>query len=381
MRAILAILCALVSWAAAAGQTPGFWLVGIAPGTESSATTGLSADGRIACGASGFGVGFTWTREGGRDDFGLQPGMPWSNTPLGLSSDGGTLAGVMYATPSSYLLSRAYRRVGNGPLVDLGVMPGYTRSYSRGMSGDGGTVVGACEWGQATGLNGQAFRWTQQGGMQGLGFVRPGSEFSRAMAISRDGGTIVGESHWDGISDGFVWREGAGMVGLPRLPGVPADSWTRAGAVSADGSVIVGDGDSPATGTSTALRWTAAGVQDLGSLPGYLRSVAHTVDGSGDVVCGIVYTGLPTTVFVWTPQTGMKLLADHLASYGVSVPAGYRLNQVYAISEDGLTFAGDVVNLSTGRGEGFVATVPSPATAPVMLLLPALRRRRRLSAA
>lgn len=383
MRGVAAILGVLITACVAAAQTPGFWLVGQAPGASGSWVTALSANGGLAAGASDTGVGFSWTRENGRYDFGLEPGMPGATWALGASSGGNVLVGTMHtdSSTSSYMLRRPYRRVGSGPLLDLGLLPGNSRGYANGVSGDGGTVVGACEWGSLSAVNGQAFRWTQQGGMQGLGYVGPGGGFSQALDISRDGTTIVGQSN----ADAFVWRQGTGTVGLPRLPGVSPTSFTRADAVNADGSVIVGIGTSPQTGTSTALRWTAGGVQDLGTLPGYLRSVATAVDGSGNVICGDIYTsltGLPDTAFVWTPQTGMKLLSDFLLSYGVSVPAGYRISHVSAISEDGLTFAGHVVSLGTPpHSQGFVVTVPAPAAGFALVLLPALRRRRRPSAA
>lgn len=225
MRVLAAISGAVLLGAAsgaAHAQSPGFWLTGYAPGILSgSHATGLTPDGLIACGGSSSGPGFTWTRESGRYDFGLEPGMPGTTAAYGISSNGGVLAGAMYPV-STPLQSRAYRRVGSGPLVDLGVLPGTTRSYARGISGDGSTVVGACEFSQSTGLFGQAFRWTAQGGMQGLGYTRPGGTMSRAQAISRDGSTIVGYSQSDGFGgpvEGFVWREGAGIQALPNVPG------------------------------------------------------------------------------------------------------------------------------------------------------------------
>lgn len=370
MRRFAAILCALVFCAAAAGQTPGFWLVGMAPGGSGSQVLGLSADGSVACGASYSGAGFTWTRQGGRYDYGLEPGMPQFSHGWGLSSDAGVLAGVMRTLPAE---SRAFRRVGNGPLVDLGVVPGNTRSYSRAISGDGSVVVGGCEWSQFNEVAGQAFRWTEQGGIQGLGYTRPGGNFSQAQGISRDGTTIVGVSQSGGSAgprDAFVWREGAGMQALPGLPG--STGWNAATAVNADGSVIVGQAET--TGQHLrAARWTSSGIQDLGVPPGYHESFAKAVSGDGNVIGGQLSN---FTAFLWTPSTGILPLSDYLTSLGISLPAGHKLSAVTAISADGLTLAGYTLNLQTTEQEGFVATIPAPASCLILLLLPALRRRR-----
>lgn len=374
MRYVLAILCALVSCATAAAQTPGFWLTGVAPGREGSQVSSISADGRVASGSS-FGVGFTWTREGGRYDFGLEPGMPVLTFPMATNADGGVIAGGMYPDISPYG-GRAFRRVGSGPMLDLGVLPGTTRSLARGISGDGNVVVGGCEYSQVTESFGQAFRWTPQGGMQGLGYAQPLGTYSVARAVSRDGSTIVGESQSGGTgnhTDAFVWREGAGMQALPGLPG--SDSWTSASAVSADGSVIVGDAETPSN-LNHAVRWTASGIQDLGVPPGMLASLALAVSDNGLVVGGVT-GGSADNAFVWTPATGSLLLSDYLLSVGIALPPGYRLDVVQAISADGLTFAGHATNLQTLRQEGFVATIPAPASSVILLLLPSLWRRSR----
>jgi len=379
MQKLGAILTVLAASGIAAAQTPGFWLVGHAPGATNTQVLALSADGGIAAGGSSR-IGFAWTRQNGRYDFGLEPGMPAVSVAYGLSNDGETIAGQMSPDPNNNQLSRAYRRVGNGPLVDLGLITGNTRAYARGISGDGNTVVGACESGQLTSVFGQAFRWTPQGGMQGLGYTRPVSFFSVALGISRDGSTIVGESEPNGYADAFVWRQNTGMQALPRLPGSPPALTAQANAVNADGSVIVGLSYDPVTVQPMAVRWTAASVEPLGTVPGYRRSHAFAVDGSGSLIAGDIFSsqiGLPDTAFVWTPLTGMQPIAEYLAGHGVSVPEGFRIRRVWAVSDDGQTFAGYAVNTTPGDIVGFVATVPAPASGLVFLLLPAMRLCRR----
>ena len=64
----------------------------------------------------------------------------------------------------------------------------------------------------------QAFRWTAEGGMVGLGFLLPGG-FSSAEGVSANGRIVVGAS--DSISgrQAFLWTEEGGMIGLGDLPG------------------------------------------------------------------------------------------------------------------------------------------------------------------
>jgi uncharacterized membrane protein len=366
----------LLAFTAAAVAQPqaGFWLTGIPSGSDSGTVAGLSRDGGVAVGYSIHGAtpfrvpGFTWTRQGSRDDFGLQPGMPLESGALAASSDGTTLVGdYSGALPSMDV--RAYRRVGNGPLEDLGLLPNQTRGYANGVSGDGSVVVGGCDRGSQPQTVGQAYRWTSQGGMEALSHSFP-STYSNALGISRDGSTIVGEVDFHA----FVWRQATGMVVLPSLPGAPFVS-NQATAVNADGSVTVGEAAAADT-RGHEIRWTGIAIQDLGVLPGFLDSIAYAISDDGSIIGGSLSSGSGHSAFVWTATQGISLLSDYLATCGVVVPEGHSLRDLYAISGDGLTFAGDALNLSTNTTEGFVATVPAPGSA-VILLLPAIARRRR----
>ena len=362
----IASLCGVLAFTAAAvAQTPGFWLMGTAPGTTSSATYALSQNGSIGAGYSSYNgfppslPGFTWTSAGGRYDFGLETGMPLQTAALGLSSDGSMLAGY---TSDITGLTRAFRRVGNGPLENLGA-GSYQRSFGRAMSGDGSTVVGHLESTVSGVTVGQAFRWTSAGGIQPLGWLHSGSQISEANAISRDGGTIVGYSD-AGVPEAFVWRQGTGMQAL-----APPAGWSSAFSVAygvnADGSAVVGEAEAPDT-SQHIIRWTPTGPQDLGN------GIGFAVSDDGNVIGGAT-----TVAALWTPSTGIVTLANYLAPYGVMMPAGWTPEYIYAVSGDGHTFAGEAVS-NSGVIQGFVATVPAPSGV-VVLLLPALllQRRRR----
>jgi probable HAF family extracellular repeat protein len=372
IAALLGTTCA-----SASAQTPGLYFIGPAPGMSYSVATALSADGVFAVGTSvaqtQFSApGFIWTAATGRYDFGFEPGMPARTDATGISSDGQTIVGIIGdfgATPY-----RAYRRLGNGPLEDLGTM-GYLTSFASGVSGDGNIVVGMLETysPQFSVYEAQAFRWTPSGGMQGLGWLGGVGIHSEARAISRDGSTIVGQG---AFVYPFVWRESTGMQLLPPLPGAPHPE-ASANGVNADGNVIVGRATN-AAGQSVATRWTSIGVEDLGLPAGADRSFAFGVSDDGLIVGGSSRI-LPFNVAtVWTVSGGATTLADHLDLHGISVPLGWRLEYIYAVSGDGLTFAGEARS-PAGIRQGFVATVPAPAGLVVFVCAAplALRRRRR----
>src|SRR5438552_2841670 len=102
MRPLPPIAALLTAAAACCAQpAPGFWLVGLPQGAAQGTVTGLSQDGGTAVGwnynpqfPGSFTAGFRWTRQGGRDDFGLLPGMPYYTPASAVSSNGGTIAGT-----------------------------------------------------------------------------------------------------------------------------------------------------------------------------------------------------------------------------------------------------------------------------------------------
>ncbi|MFN9672520.1 MAG: hypothetical protein ACK552_08030 [Microcystis sp.] len=75
----------------------------------------------------------------------------------------------------------------------LGFLPGgsFSRSFAQGVSADGSVVVG-----ESSSVNSpaEAFRWTQQTGMVGLGDLSGGRFSSGAQGVSAEGSFIV--SRW-----------------------------------------------------------------------------------------------------------------------------------------------------------------------------------------
>ncbi len=383
---MIAIAAPLLLAGVAGAQTPGFWRVGLPPNGTQGQVVALSQNGAIAAGTNavtdpppfGRGPGFSWSLPTGRVDWGLQPGMPYRSEVKAMSSSGSVIVGITETGAGPLEDERAFRRVGNGPVESLPLLPNQLRGYASGVSGDGTVIVG---WNENSAYPllyayGQAYRWTESGGVQGLGYLRPNGSFSVAHGISRDGSTIVGFSQSDGPFGGpfeaFRWRGGEGMTALPPLSN--GNGWSEARAANADGSVVVGQSD--AGGPDHAVRWVNGLAQDLGTAPAYYASIAYATNDTGEVIGGAATSGAWTSATVWTPATGMVLLADFLSAHGVLVPTDLDLTYAWAVSGDGLTFGGQAFNLQTHVIEGFVATIPSPGTAMVILAPLVLRRRR-----
>jgi probable HAF family extracellular repeat protein len=374
LRIAAAILTTTALCHAAVAQT-GIWFTGLAPDTTEAIARATSADGAVTTGRSGA-IGYIWTRAGGRYDFGLEPGMPPVTNPHAVSSNGSVVAGLMYLNPNGE--TSAFRWTAGGAFQNLGTLPGDVRSIGNGISGDGAVVVGESQRfpaGQPP--SGRAFRWTQQTGMVALPHLRANGTNTVAQAISRDGGTIVGESQYGGSFgpiEAFKWTAGGGMEVLPLLPGA-AFVESSAYASSANGQVVVGD-SATATGRKHAVRWANDMLQDLGVLASMRDSNAYAVSGDGTIVGGQSSFGSTWSAFIWTEQLGMVAATDYLMLNGVSVPAGWRLGKVFGIANDGLTFVGEAWSPQNVR-QGFIATVPAPGAALLVLPFVAFLRQRR----
>jgi len=249
----------------------------------------------------------------------------------------------------------------------LGDLPGgAVESFAYGVSGDGQLVVGRSR--TAAGI--EPFRWTRATGMVSLGTLDP-SSFSIGRAASPAGGVIVGASgssavRWDqgaitptpipgssgplfgtafaltpdatvivgrtGTSsvgpEAFRWTS-AGVQLLGDLPGGLFDS--AATGVSADGGIIAGYGRS--SSGREAARWVQGVIQGLGDLPGgFFESFAEAISGDGSVVVGQSNSSQGWQAFRWTPSTGMQGMGD--------LPGGIFSSHALAITPDATTIVG-----------------------------------------
>lgn len=215
--------------------------------------------------------------------------------------------------------------------MGLGYLPGQSGSVALGVSDDGLTVVGSA----SSSGHSQAFRWTAQLGMIGLGDLPTGDTLSEANAVSSDGRVTVGFGTINNAGDAnsrqaFSWTQSSGMMGLGYLAG---STYSRANAVSIDGSVVVGTSSGFGAG---AFRWTqSTGMQSLGVLPGGTPggSFAEGVSSDGTVVVGTSNSASGYQAYRWNASTGMVGLGD--------LPGGETRSQAWDVSANGEFVVGE----------------------------------------
>src|SRR5262249_37302076 len=185
--------------------------------------------------------------------------------PSAVSADGSVVVG------SGGL---AFRWTYHGGIVGIFDLQGEISGVSISDVSSHGSVVAGTGGGQSGyGYCQQPIRWTPDGGMIGLGDLPGGIFIGHGLGISADGSAVVGWSSSaplpgaGGVIEAFRWTANEGMVGLGFLPGgVSVES--EAYDASADGSVVVGRSSS-ASGLFEAFRWTAeGGMVGLGDFPG-----------------------------------------------------------------------------------------------------------------
>lgn len=337
-------------------------------GAYKSSAYGVSPEGSVVVGYGNSSLGqqgFYWTPGSG------MAAIANTYTAYGVSSNGSVVIG------DAYLPTReAFRWTSEGGMVGLGYLPGATKSGASAISANGAVVVG---YSSVSYTQGEAFRWTISGGMVGLGDLPGGLTFSQAFGVSSDGSVIVGYGTSASGIEAFRWTSGSGMVGLGDLAGGTFES--NANAVSADGSVAVGYGYS-ASGQE-AFRWTSGGgMVGLGDLAGgAFKSNAMAVSADGSIVVGTSSSALNSyygEAFIWTESGGMQSLKDVLVSLGADLTAWnsttWKLTAATGISADGKTIVGYGFNGSSP--EAWIATIPEPATLLLLGLGGLLIRRK-----
>ena len=219
-------------------------------------------------------------------------------------------------------------------MVGLGDLDGMGfDTYATDVSADGSVIVGYSETPNSP--EDDAFRWTEDLGLQPLVRTPPSGFGSKAFGISDDGSVIVGYADQSQLAGGqvaFYWTEQGRLVGA-FSPGA-----TNASAVSSDGTVIVGHGLISVTGEfrSEAFRWTReTGPVGLDDLPGgSFSSSANDVSADGSVVVGVATTSAGDQAFRWTQSAGIQPLEE-----GDS-PSGFDESQALAVSSDGTVIVG-----------------------------------------
>ncbi len=177
--------------------------------------------------------------------------------------------------------------------------------------------------------------WTREGGITP---VLSGEIWPRDITNER---VVVGLHCGDGTGscyEAFRWTEADGLDGIGG--GFSSDAY----GLSADGSVAVGTSYSGID--STAYRWTSqTGIVPLGNLGGNANSqeIANAVSADGTIIVG--QSGSPSgpQAFRWTQATGMVGLGD--------LPGGDFSSEARAISSNGSVIVG--LSNSVGASEAF----------------------------
>jgi len=176
------------------------------------------------------------------------------NTGWDISGDGSTVVGEVQGTvvgEDLQITDVAVRWTDTGEIIVLGAKP---PSDARAVNEDGSVIVGSQGDG---GINAfEAYRWTEESGVVGLGHLEGGFR-SEALAVSEDGTRVVGVERvpvgniGDSEAIAFVWEPASGMRALKEVlesaHGLDLEGWElrRATGISADGETIAGTGTNP----------------------------------------------------------------------------------------------------------------------------------------
>lgn len=266
----------------------------------------------------------------------LPGGSSLNSKANAISADGSTIVGMSKSSNGF----EAFRWTAESGMTGLGDLAGGGfRSIAYGVSADGSVVVGQSQ-NEETPANvvadSEAFRWTVSGGMQSLGNLPENFSGSRANAISDDGSIIVGIANADNDHDGeaFHWTATTGMVGMGDLRSFGATISTAWG-ISGDGTVIAGE-TAVDVGRQAFSRAGTSAMVALGSFPGegtWDRATAISRDGQVIVGIGNFFSNANNTeAFRWSSASGFTGLGD--------LPGGSFGSEATAVSGDGSVIVG-----------------------------------------
>jgi probable HAF family extracellular repeat protein len=349
-----AFTLALLAGAGTGAAQPSFRALPPLVGHERSRAHAVSADGRFAAGYSFDENSSTyravrWTSGGVVLDLGELPGGVSLGVGNGVSAHGFHVVGES----SSDLGGEGFKWQG-GVMTGLGSLPGgQPGSVAEAVSADGSVVVGFGFINEGFGVQNTAFRRVGGGPLVDLGRLDSGV-YSAAQGVSADGSVVVGYSQSDDGDEAFRWFTFGGMVGLGDLAGGAFNS--NALGTSGHGAVVVGQGTSAAG--PEAFRWTKpGGMVGLGFLEGGGNSsAAYSASADGSVVVGAAAGNEGDEAFIWDATNGMRPLLDVLSAAGVGGLTNWKLRTAYGVSADGLTIVGDGVD-PNGEDRGWIATL------------------------
>ncbi|MCS7250586.1 MAG: HAF repeat-containing protein [candidate division WOR-3 bacterium] len=212
----------------------------------------------------------------------------------GVSDDGRVVAGWAGVYSPHY----AWRWTPETGMVIINPLSPGRSAEAWGLSANGAVVVGYGFIGTSNIYRG--FRWHNDTMYQ---FGTLGGSVSWAYDASYDGLVVVGSAeHSSGYNHAFRWKPDSGMQDLGTLPGALRSVATG---VSLDGRVVVGWSGFPGQ-IHHAFRWENGVMEDIHN-PAFGFSEALDVSGNGEVVVGVLgpTSSTPLKAFRWTRTTGM----------------------------------------------------------------------------
>jgi hypothetical protein len=219
----------------------------------------ISDDGQFAAGQRTTDVlPVRWSRPTGMENLGTLLGMD-RGAAFDISGDGTVVVGASAGGDIELdtYQAEAFRWTTETGMVGLGVPPGFRQSIARAISQDKSTIVGHAE---NYPIDSQAFRWTAQQGLTVLGFPT-GASGAQAVDVSANGQVIaISAFQYDPQGEiildsqrAAIWTQEDGFLDLGPLPQGWQDSYSRQ--ITIDGSILLGSGF-PGGGGNRAFLWT-----------------------------------------------------------------------------------------------------------------------------
>ncbi|MBW2390036.1 MAG: hypothetical protein JRG89_16625 [Deltaproteobacteria bacterium] len=357
MKRTLGILALAIELIAHGGSAWGasFEGLGMLPGGDFSRAWAMSDDGRVVVGAANSlagGEAFRWTAATGMVSIGDLAGGAVNSSAYDVTPNGRVIVGSG-ETASGFLGFRWE----DGVMVALSELPGgAVNSGAWSVSADGAFIGGK----STSGAGIELVRWVGTT-IEGLGFLPGGGAFGSGGAISDDGTVVVGCTvSSNNVSPPFDsceaarWTQGGGLVGLGDLPGGGFTSTLPA--LSGDGLVAAGTGAPTLPTAYEATRWTSGGgLVGIGHLPGHSASFARAISRDGNVIAGKGQGSISQPIFVWDSGNGMRELHGLLVADGIDL-TGWTLVDAYGLNGDGTVIVGGGSN-PQGDYEAFRAVI------------------------
>lgn len=248
------------------------------------------------------------------------------------------ISGMSGFPDGSGFTAQAYFWSREDGMIGLGDLPGSTfSSRAKGLNNLGHVVGYSCSNRYGEDMQ-EAFLWTPENGMVGLGTLVGSGRWSSFAEAINDTGWITGNSDSPLGIEAFIWTPETGMVGLGDLDG--GFSYSFGESINAFGQ-IAGNCDSiDAPGGVEAFLWSPEeGMMGLGVLPGHDYSLAIDVNEREQVVGRCLTFAYAPTAFVWDRQRGMRSLSAMLdpcvPAWQRAVGTGYAINNHGQIVADG----------------------------------------------